>query len=85
MSDYTVKSAVDRAIKGNGKAAEVVRAGVVILDVQILNNGDLQESLRSYGLDASNVQAALDTAIATVREQVAKGSRIVVPKLVPNG
>lgn len=84
VENYLIKKAVEKAIKGNGKDAEVVRAGVVILDVQILSSGDLQESLRSYGLDAANIQAALETATATVRTQIAKSaSRIVVPKLVP--
>lgn len=87
MTDYAVKRAVDRAIKGNSKAPEVVRRGVIILDVQFLSDGDLQESLRSYGLDASSVEAALETAIAAVHKQGSKSGRVIVPdpKLMLNG
>jgi hypothetical protein len=84
VSNYVVEKAVKQAIKGNGKPLSVVKAGVVILDVQVLSDGDLQESLRSYSLEAATVLTALETAVVTVKQEVEKQKRrIMVPQ--PNG
>jgi hypothetical protein len=84
VSNYVVEKAVKQATKGNGKPLSVVKAGVVILDVQVLSDGDLQESLRSYSLEAATVLTALETAVVTVKQEVEKQKRrIMVPQ--PNG